>query len=203
MELQYIIIAIALAVMAGMLLYLIKIQKVKQQATGIPNSVELRAFELEMRNVFDKEKAHLRLNYENIISRNKLEFEKQLNQVKDDCRMQRQGEYEKGYNMGLKASNITVQVIPYKEVTKDDGIFFKEDIVSIGYKYQLLCNGIPCLQSHLEITNKIYVKDLKDETIRTIVKTLESVIEMIPNPNIKMAGSFKDLGKELLLLRKN
>ncbi|WP_297333029.1 hypothetical protein [Flavobacterium sp.] len=67
----------------------------------------------------------------------------------------------------------------------------------------MLCNGIPCLQSHLEITHKIYVKDLKDETIRTIVKTLETVIQMIPNSNMKMVSSFKDLGKELLSLKKN
>ncbi|MBY8961373.1 hypothetical protein KJK34_01275 [Flavobacterium sp. D11R37] len=203
MELQYIVIASAFAVVVGMLLYLIKIQKTKQQVTGISNSVELRAFELEMRNISDKEKAQLRLNYENIISRNKLEFEKQLNHIKEDCRLQRQNEYDKGYAMGLKASNITVQIIPYKEVAKDDGIFFKEDVVIVGYKYQLLCNGIPCLQSHLEITERIYVKDLKDETIRTIVKTLETVIQMIPNSNMKMVGSFNDLGKELLSMKKN
>lgn len=186
----------------GLMFYIIKLQKQKQN-NGISNAVELRAFELELRSVFDKELSQTKLNYENTISKIKLDFEKQLSILKDDFRRQKQNEYDRGYENGLKASNVSVQIMPYKEITKDDGFFFKEEIVLIGYKYQLMSNGLPCLQSHIEITEQLYLKDIKEEKIYQVVDTLQSIISMIPNPSIKMAGSLKEFGKELLRLKKS
>lgn len=182
---------------AGMLLYLIVTKKNEKKNI----EVELRSSETELRSAFNQQLSQVRLDYESTINEIKLRFEKQISILKDDNRVKVKNEFDNGYNAGLRASNVTVEIIPYREVVKDNGIFFKEEIVLIGYKYQLFCNGIPCLQPHTEIIENLYIKDIKEETVNRIIQVLKTVVSQLPYG--RSTGSLSNFGKELLKLRRD
>jgi len=45
-------------------------------------------------------------------------------------------------------SPLTVVVHPFVDTTEDKGMFKKSTTVEVGYKYQLMVQGIPCMEPH-------------------------------------------------------
>ena len=129
-----------------------------------------------------------------------LDFQKQLNQIKENHREEKIQEYKRGYEDGKESSKFTINVFPYKEITKNDSLFFKKDIVLIGYKFRLFQNGIPCMEAHLEIVERISLKEIKEENIKIVIEKIENIVSKIPN--VQIMSNIKELGKEIIKLKK-
>lgn len=94
----------------------------------------------------------------------------------------------------VKSNDITVSVSPFVNTAKDDGFIFKETRVEIGYKYQLLIKGLPCLTPHVEITESFSQKELNQENLSLLLEKAEQLANIAvaiktgnPGELIKMA----------------
>ena len=185
----------------------LEIKKLKEPNDELKNYqkelYELKRVELENRNMYDEKINEMKVNYERLFNNLKIELEKEKNTLKENLRAEKDYEFKRGLNQGINSSTLTVQVMPYKKVIKDTGFFSSNDFVEIGYKYQMFSNGIPCFDPHIQISESISIKEIKEENIHLIISKVDEIISKIPNPSIQVVGNVKDFGKSLLNLNKS
>ena len=82
-------------------------------------------------------------------------------------------ELEEAFQLRLKesaAAVLSVTVYPFVSTGKEKGWFNRETAVEIGYRYQLLVQGVPCFEPHIVVTDKTREKKL-DEAAIEVLKT--------------------------------
>jgi hypothetical protein len=109
--------------------------------------------------------------------------------------------YEKGRTDALKNQGWEVQISPWKENIQE-GFFMKKQTINIGYQYQLFVNGIPCLQPHVQIHEKLVITKLDKESINIAIEGLTETIKSVASihPAIKTVGDGTNFARSLLSL---
>ena len=71
-------------------------------------------------------------------------------------------------------SALSVIMHPFVNTDRARGVFTKETSVEVGYKYQLLIQGLPCFEPHTVIVETTKEREVNDETIELLrTKALE------------------------------
>lgn len=107
-------------------------------------------------------------------------------------------EAEARFQQGLaevKGNDITVSVSPFVNTAKDDGIFFKDTRVEIGYKYQLLVKGIPCFAPHVEVTESSVQKEVNQESLKHLLEKAEQLARAAVIAKTGPAGTMIEVGR--------
>lgn len=65
-------------------------------------------------------------------------------------------------------SGLSVTVHPFVNTSKQKGLFTSETLVEVGYKYQLLIQGLPCFEPHTVVVETTREKEVNDETIELL-----------------------------------
>lgn len=125
-------------------------------------------------------------------------FEKEKNQILDQMRIQKQSEFEKGYVSGAEKSDFIIHVEPYKNMNGKRSYFQNSQVVEIGYIYRLFVKGVPSLDPHIQIVERIKLSELNEQNVDSALGKLEMILDKIPSPHLKLAGNLKDFGKGLL-----
>jgi hypothetical protein len=99
----------------------------------------------------------------------------------------------------LQKQNFEVQIFPWKE-SIETGTFFKKNELNIGYKYQLVINGIPCFEPHVQIHETLVTNNLDKDNIQIAINGLQSTINALANvhPSVKAVGDCSDIANSLL-----
>lgn len=111
--------------------------------------------------------------------------------------------YKEGIEKGQNITNFKIQIHPYQEIIKNKKLIGSEEIIKIGYKYMLLINDVPCLNTHIEILETISKKEVNEERINAILNKISEISNLIPNGNVQIIGSLTEFGKRLLSQLKN
>lgn len=93
---------------------------------------------------------------------------------------QSRAEFEAEFQRKLKdheASQMTIAVHPFVKTQKNDGWFAKESAVDVGYKYQLMIQGIPCFASHEIVIESSHHKELNEERMKILLEKAEQLAE--------------------------
>ncbi|WP_459210856.1 hypothetical protein [Aquimarina rhabdastrellae] len=135
------------------------------------------------------------------IYKQKIEFERERNLILEKTRIEKQVEYEKGYKEGTGSIDFLLQVEPYKNIIGKKGYLKSSQMIEIGYVYRLFVKGIPCLDPHIQIIEKINVREINEENVNTIIKKLETIINKTPNQYLKLVGNLKDFSIGILNLK--
>jgi len=140
---------------------------------------------------------HKRKNIE-ILKNQEIDFEKEKNQILNRIRTEKQSEFEKGYESGIGKSDFIVQVEPYKNTIGKKGYFQNSQVMEIGYIYRLFVKGIPSLDPHIQIVERIKMSELNEQNVNSAIGKLDTIINKIPSPHLKLAGNVKDFGTGIL-----
>ncbi|TXE06810.1 hypothetical protein ES711_12720 [Gelidibacter salicanalis] len=132
------------------------------------------------------------------LSAKEIKFEKERNQILDQMRVEKQTEFEKGYISGAEKSDFIIHVEPYKNLNGKKGYFQNSQVVEIGYVYRLFVKGVPSLDPHIQIVERIKLSELNEQNVDSALGKLEMILDKIPSPHLKLAGNLKDFGKGLL-----
>lgn len=124
-----------------------------------------------------------------------LSNEKVINELKEKFRIEKDKEYKKGVEEGIKSSLIEIQITPFKNIKSEKGFFKNTDSLEIGYSYRLFSNGIPCLDPHNVLVEKIQKSEINDQNIKIVIDKLTEIIEKIPN--VKMVKNISEFGNSL------
>ena len=137
------------------------------------------------------------LEKKSIIEINELKLNKEieLNELKEVFRIEKDKEYKRGFEEGIKSSLIEIQITPFKNIKTDKGFFKNTDSFEIGYNYRLFSNGIPCLDPQSVIIETIQRSEMNEQNIKIVVDKLTEIIENIPN--VKMVKNISELGNSL------
>ena len=127
-----------------------------------------------------------------------IDFEKEKNKILDKIRAEKQTEFDKGYESGIGKSDFIVQVEPYKNTIGKKGYFQNSQIMEIGYIYRLFVKGIPSLDPHIQIVERIKVSELNEQNVNAAIGKLDTIINKIPSPHLKLAGNVKEFGTGIL-----
>ncbi len=57
---------------------------------------------------------------------------------------------------------------PFVNTARVRGVFTKETLVEVGYKYQLLIQGLPCFEPHTVIVETTKEREVNDEKIELL-----------------------------------
>jgi hypothetical protein len=89
----------------------------------------------------------------------------------------------------IKDNELTVLTYPFTEENGEDGLLTDSREVEIGYKYQLFIKGVPCLEAHKVVLNKLTKKQIVPSKIDALSKEAIKFIENIASihPAIKAA----------------
>lgn len=136
-------------------------------------------------------------NFE-ILKNKEIDFEKEKNRVLEGIRVEKQSEFDRGYESGIGKSDFIVQVEPYKNTIGKKGYFKNSQIMEIGYIYRLFVKGIPSLDPHIQIIERIKVSELNEQNVNSVIEKLDSILDKIPSPHLKLAGNLKDFGIGIL-----
>ena len=129
-----------------------------------------------------------------ILKNKEIDFEKEKNLILEKI----QAEFEKGYEIGIGKPDFLVQVQPYKNTIGKKGFFQNSQEIEIGYIYRLFIKGVPSLDPHIQIVEKIKVSELNEQNVNSAIEKLEAILNKIPSPHVKLAGNVMDFGKIIL-----
>ena len=87
-------------------------------------------------------------------------------------------EREREFN---KKHEVTAQIIPFKNEEGDDGIFFDERKVEIGYTMQLLIGGIPVGSPTRVIQETLHQKSANKENVEKCVQASMMLLTQMSN----------------------
>ncbi|WP_299398015.1 hypothetical protein [uncultured Gelidibacter sp.] len=127
-----------------------------------------------------------------------IDFEKEKNQILDQMRTEKQSEFEKGYLSGAEKSDFIIHVEPYKNIDGKRTYFQNSQVVEIGYIYRLFVKGVPSLDPHIQIVERIKMSELNEKNVDSAIGKLELILDKIPSPHLRLAGNLKEFGKGLL-----
>lgn len=127
-----------------------------------------------------------------------IEFEKEKNQILDRLSNEKKIEFNKGYETGIGKSDFVVNVEPYKNTIGKKGYFQDSQIMEIGYIYRLFVKGIPSLDPHIQIVERIKVSELNEQNVNSAIGKLDTIINKIPSPHLNLAGNVKEFGNGIL-----
>ena len=133
-----------------------------------------------------------------IIKNKEIQFEKEKNLIFEQMRTEKQNEFDKGYASGTGESDFIVQVQPYKNTSGKKGYFQNSQIMEIGYIYRLFVKGIPSLDPHIQIVERIKMSELNEQNVNSAIGKLDTIINKIPSPHLKIAQSVKEFGNGIL-----
>ena len=86
-------------------------------------------------------------------------------------------------------SPLSVTVHPFVNTSRQRGLFAKETLIEVGYKYQLLIQGLPCFEPHTVIVETTKEKDVNDETIELLKTKAVQLAELAANTKSGGAAS--------------
>ena len=78
---------------------------------------------------------------------------------------------EEQFNIRLKEqsqSTLSVTVHPFVNTSRQRGLLTSETLVEVGYKYQLLIQGLPCFEPHTVVVETTREKEVNDEAIELL-----------------------------------
>lgn len=93
---------------------------------------------------------------------------------------QSRAEFEAEFQRKLKdheANQMSIAVHPFVKTQKNDGWFAKESAVDVGYKYQLMIQGIPCFASHEIVIESSHHKELNEERLQGLMEKAEQLAQ--------------------------
>ncbi|WP_157491904.1 hypothetical protein [Gelidibacter mesophilus] len=132
------------------------------------------------------------------IKAKEMEFEKEKNQILERIRTEKQSEFEKGYISGTEKSDFIIHVEPYKNIDGKKSYFQNSQMVEIGYVYRLFVKGVPSLDPHIQIVERIKLSELNEKNVDSAIGKLELILDKIPSPHLRLASNLKEFGKGLL-----
>jgi hypothetical protein len=65
-------------------------------------------------------------------------------------------------------SALSVTMHPFVNTARTRGVFTRETLIEIGYKYQLLIQGLPCFEPHTVVVETTKEREVNDETIELL-----------------------------------
>lgn len=133
-----------------------------------------------------------------ILKNNEIDFEKEKNQIFERIRTEKQTEFDKGYESGIGKSDFIIQVEPFKNTIGKKSYFQNSQVMEIGYIYRLFVKGIPSLDPHIQIVEKIKMSEMNEQNVNSAIGKLDTIINKIPSPHLKLAGNLKDFGTGIL-----
>lgn len=74
-----------------------------------------------------------------------------------------------------RAHQLSVVVHPFVRTRKNDGWLTKESTADVGYKYQLMLQGIPCFAAHDVVVESSVHKEMNHETIAFLQQKAEQL----------------------------
>ncbi|EGV43838.1 hypothetical protein BZARG_2439 [Bizionia argentinensis JUB59] len=127
-----------------------------------------------------------------------IDFQKERNLILDQIRSEKQDEFDKGYASGSRESDFVIHVEAYKNTDGKKSYFQQNQVMEIGYIYRLFVKGVPSLDPHIQIVERIKLSELNEHNVNSAISKLDTVISKIPSPHLKLAGNIKDFGNEIL-----
>ena len=101
-------------------------------------------------------------------------------------------------------SPLTVDVHPFADSIKDKGWLRKTSTVEIGYQYQLMIHGLPCMEPHRLVVEKQTVTEVDSEAMKGLydkaTKLAEAYFQLKGG---QAAGNLFKVVKDFALPRKN
>ncbi len=160
-------------------------------------------------NKFESEKANIRINNEEKINVLKSEinnvtekYKSEIYDLKNRYIEEKELIFQKGILKGKELSNYEIQIHPYQELKQHKKLLGSEDLLNVGYKYMMFINGVPCLNSHIEIFETISKKEINEEKVNNLLSKIKDLTDMVPNGNVKLVGNLAEFGKNLLNFKK-
>jgi hypothetical protein len=99
-------------------------------------------------------------------------------------------------------SPLTVTVHPFVDAAEDKGMFKKSTTLEVGYKYQLMVQGIPCMEPHRVVVETQTKVELDDQAIRAFSEKALALAEAAANIKGGGAGALISVAKTVVLGRK-
>lgn len=93
-------------------------------------------------------------------------------------------EADEEFSIRLKEQNqsaFSVTVHPFVNINRQRGLFAKETLIEVGYKYQLLIQGLPCFEPHTIVVETTKEKEVNDETIELLKTKAVQLAELAAN----------------------
>ncbi|GLI39835.1 hypothetical protein KI811_01215 [Geobacter hydrogenophilus] len=84
--------------------------------------------------------------------------------------------------------SLSVITYPYKEVHGENGWFSDDRSAVVGYKFQLLVNGIPCFEPHKIPVETFSKKEVNTERIEQASNQVVNMIEKIASMHPAIAA---------------
>jgi hypothetical protein len=86
-----------------------------------------------------------------------------------------------------KEASLAVTVHPFVNTARQRGLFSSENVIEIGYKYQLLIQGLPCFEPHTVIVETTRQKQVNDEMIELFKSKAVELAQLAAN--VKTGGA--------------
>lgn len=99
-------------------------------------------------------------------------------------------------------SPLTVTVHPFVDAAEDKGMFKKSTTLEVGYKYQLMVQGIPCMEPHRVVVETQTKVELDDQAIKAFSEKALALAEAAANIKGGGAGALISVVKTVVLGRK-
>jgi hypothetical protein len=99
-------------------------------------------------------------------------------------------------------SPLTVTVHPFVDAAEDKGFFKKSTTLEVGYKYQLMVQGIPCMEPHRVVVETQTKVELDDQAIKAFGEKALALAEAAAQIKGGGAGALISVAKTVVLGRK-
>ena len=86
-----------------------------------------------------------------------------------------------------KEASLAVTVHPFVNTSRERGLFSSENVIEIGYKYQLLIQGLPCFEPHTVVVETTRQKQVNDEMIELFKTKAVELAQLAAN--VKTGGA--------------
>ncbi|MBK6006344.1 hypothetical protein JJB11_09600 [Ramlibacter ginsenosidimutans] len=86
-----------------------------------------------------------------------------------------------------KEASLAVTVHPFVNTARERGLFSSENVIEIGYKYQLLIQGLPCFEPHTVVVETTRQKQVNDEMIELFKTKAVELAQLAAN--VKTGGA--------------
>ena len=86
-----------------------------------------------------------------------------------------------------KEASLAVTVHPFVNASRQRGLFSSENVIEIGYKYQLLIQGLPCFEPHTVVVETTRQKQVNDEMIELFKSKAVELAQLAAN--VKTGGA--------------
>ena len=140
----------------------------------------------------------IRLSKEKELSNLQLEHEKTINRIKEKFTVENRTEFDRGFESAKNSSNFKIQVEPYKNISGEKRLFNDKQILEIGYVYRLFVDGVPSLDPHIQIVQRIKKNEINEQNIKIAIDKIYDIIGKVPSPHLKVVGNIKDFGSNML-----